>query len=73
MQVTGYTGHGKSGGLQQHSMGDMYPYTVIRKGKDASVFCAMDCRTGKEGNLRLSYEEARADAAALLIRNMMHG
>lgn len=67
-----YTGHLPSGGLQKHSVGDMYPYTVIRKGAQAERFCAMDTRTGNEGAEHGTYLEAAQDIASLKIRNMMH-
>ena len=68
---TGYTGHG-SFGLQNHSKGPLWPYTVIREGARAEKFLAMDLRTGKCGRPFGSYKEAEIDAAALLVRNMMH-
>ena len=67
---TGYTGHGPSGGIQRHSMGDMFPYTVAGTGN--GMWCAMDLRTGKEGHLRRTYKEAEIDVHSLKLRNMMH-
>lgn len=65
-----YTGHCKSGGLQQHSVGDLFPYTVIGTGDGR--WCAFDTRTGNEGDKRLTYKEAEIDVHALRLRNMMH-
>jgi hypothetical protein len=68
-----YTGHGaKTGGLQQHSIGDMFPYVVIREGARAQWHVAMDMRTGNTGHRRRSYLEAQQDIASLKIRNLMH-
>lgn len=75
MVGTGYTGHGSSGGIQGHSKGPMYPYTVIAKGNphEAPVrFCAYDLRTGNEGEQRGTYKEAEIDVYSLKLRNMMH-
>lgn len=69
-----YTGHGSNtGGLQRHSIGSLYPYTVIAKGDPAHPdWCAMDLRTGKEGRLYRTYKEAEIDVGTLLVRNLMH-
>lgn len=70
---TGYTGHGQSGGLQEHSKGELYPYTVIAVGKlDALQFQVMHCVTGQQGQRWNTYEEAEIDAYRLRIRDMMH-
>lgn len=77
--VAGYTGHGaNTGGLQQHSLGDLYPYTIIAKGdcsrgKAALSWHALDCRSGSEGPARRSYREAELDVHSAKIRNCMHG
>jgi hypothetical protein len=69
-----YKGHGaNTGGLQRHSVGDLYPYTVIRKGARAEQFLAFDMRTSNEGAPRRTYIEAAQDIASLRLRNMMHG
>jgi hypothetical protein len=76
MATAGYTGHGaRTGGLQQHSIGNLYPYTII--GVTTHPYAptqwqVMDCRTGNVGFLRGSYEDAERDVASLRIRNMMH-
>lgn len=73
MDTVAYSGHGaNTGRLQRHSVGYLYPYTVIRKGVNAEIFCAMDTRTGNEGQERMTYLEAEQDIASLKIRNMMH-
>lgn len=78
MVVAGYTGHGPSGGIQEHSKGALFPYTVIARGNAsrgtaALSWHAMDLRTGNEGKACRSYKEAELDAHSLRIRNMMHG
>lgn len=72
---TGYTGHGPSGGIQQHSKGGMFPFTVIAKGDPnrSLDWCAMDLRTGHEGTPRRTYKEAEIDVFSLKLRNMQHG
>lgn len=69
-----YTGHGSNtGGLQRHSIGDMYPYTVAGVGRLGQVrWVAVDLRTGNEGEVRLTYKEAELDVYSLKLRNMMH-
>lgn len=72
---TNYTGHGdNTGGLQRHSVGEMYPYTVIHYGslQGPLEYAAYDLRTGNEGKRRLTYKEAEIDVYSLKIRNMMH-
>lgn len=71
---TQYTGHGdNTGGLQRHSVGPLYPYTIIQKGcPDALQHVAFDLRTGKEGTPRRTYKEAELDVHSLKLRNMMH-
>lgn len=71
-----YLGHANSGGLQKHSIGDEYPYTIVGTQHNAwapTKWYVMDTRTGKCGELRRSYKEAAADLWSLKIRNMMHG
>lgn len=70
-----YTGHGaKTGGLQQHSIGDLYPYTVMAVGHGPTklMYCAFDCRSGSTGRERHTYAEAERDIHTARIRNMMH-
>ena len=68
--AVGYTGHGaNTGGLQGHSIGVNYPYTVIGVG---SHWAAMDLRTGRTGNKQRSYKEAELDITSLKLRNLMH-
>lgn len=44
-----YTGHGaNTGGLQGHSVGAEYPYTVVKvENGDRKVWRIIDCRTGE--------------------------
>jgi len=45
------SGHNGTGGLQNHSMGDLYPMTVRVILKDEDFFCqAFHCITGWEGS-----------------------
>lgn len=70
-----YLGHAGSGGLQRHSIGAEYPYTIIGvcDSLDAPVeWQVLDTRTGNLGHRRLTYNLAAQDLWALKIRNMMH-
>lgn len=71
---TGYTGHGRSGGIQQHSKGDMFPYTVQAVGDPNRVleWQALDMRSGSTGPRRATYKLAQLDVHSAQIRNMMH-
>lgn len=71
-----YLGHANSGGLQKHSIGAEYPYTIVGTQQNACAptkWFVTDTRTSKCGELRHSYKEAAADLWSLKIRNMMHG
>lgn len=65
---TGYTGHGSgTGGLQQHSVGELYPLTIAGKtyGGDGRVFWQpMDLISGWKGLVYNTYPEAEAAARA---------
>lgn len=66
----GYTGHGaNTGGLQGHSVGEMYPYTVAMIG---DRWHAMDLRTGNVGPAQHTYQLAQMNVYSLRLRNMMH-
>lgn len=71
-----YTGHGaNTGGLQGHSVGSDYPYTIIGVADrlDAPTqWQVMDTRTGNRGTPRRTYREADIDLASLKLRNLMH-
>lgn len=56
-------------GLRGHSCGDNYPLTVIGVG---SKWCVLNCRSGSESELRLTYKEAEIDMYSLRVRNLMH-
>lgn len=60
-----YTGHlSNSGGLQGHSLGDIYPCTVIVTG--LWKYQGVDLIKGYKGELRDTYEEALADVKQYL-------
>ena len=42
-----HQGHAGEGGLQKHSVGGCYPFTVFGKG-DPTAYGVLDCATGKE-------------------------
>ena len=59
-------------GLRGHSIGDLYPYTVVAIGAYPVQFAAMDLRTGRTGHLRGSYAAAAIDVAGLRVRNLIN-
>jgi len=72
-----YQGHGKgTGGLQRHSVGAEYPYTIIARqsGPEAPLrWHVMDTRTGHESKGFSTHKAAEIEIASLKLRNMMHG
>ena len=76
MSQVEYLGHANSGGLQKHSIGAEYPYTIVGTQQNQCAptkwYC-MDTRTGNRSPLRHSYKEAQIDLHSLKVRNMMHG
>ena len=60
-------------GLRGHSVGSLYPYTVLAIGVNPTRYAAMDLRTGNTGHERATYRQAEIDIVALRVRNMMHG
>lgn len=71
---TGYTGHGRSGGIQQHSKGPLFPYTVIAVGdpNTSLQYQAFDMRSGSTGHRRATYQQAEMYIHSARLRNMMH-
>lgn len=62
-------------GLRGHSVGELYPYTVIAIGhgpEQRLTWSAMDTRTGKNGREFQTYRQAEQDAVGLLIRNLIN-
>lgn len=72
-----YMGHGaNTGGLQAHSIGWEYPYTVIgvQRGPEGALrWAVMDTRNGQLGADKATQRECTIEIASLKIRNMMHG
>ena len=56
-------------GLRGHSCGAAYPLVVINVG---GKWVAFNCKTGREGVKRRTYQEAEIDLHSILIRNLMH-
>lgn len=57
-----YTGHNSVGGLQKHSTGDDYPWTVIAVGDLQPVeWQAYNCNTGRRGERRSVISQAQSD------------
>lgn len=71
-----YLGHGKgTGGLQAHSIGWEYPYTVIgvQRGQEGALrWAVMDTRNGQIGADKATQRECTIEIASLKIRNMLH-
>ncbi len=68
----GYTGHAPNSGLQRHSLGDHYPYTLIGIGFPTVRYAAFDCRTGNVGRDFATAEEALRDIVGIRIRNLIN-
>lgn len=72
-----YTGHGvNTGGLQAHSIGWEYPYTVIgvQRGPEGALrWAVMDTRNGQIGVDKATHKQCEIEIASLKLRNMMHG
>lgn len=57
------TGHNVVGGLQRHSTGETYPWTVIAEGDLCPpLYRAYNCITGRKGPVRESCRQAHDDA-----------
>lgn len=78
MQTNAYETKGHSAiapGLRGHSVGELYPYTIIAIGhgpEQRLTWAAMDTRTGLNGREFRTYQEAERDAVGLLIRNLIN-
>lgn len=62
-------------GLRGHSVGELYPYTIIAIGHGPDqrlTWSAMDTRTGRNGREFPTYRQAEQDAVGLLIRNLIN-
>lgn len=62
-------------GLRGHSVGELYPYTIIAVGhgpEQRLTWSAMDTRTGRNGREFRTYQDAERDAVGLLIRNLIN-
>lgn len=72
-----YKGHGVgTGGLQAHSIGWEYPYTImgVQRGPEGALrWVVMDTRNGQLGADKATHKECEIEIASLKIRNMMHG
>lgn len=71
-----YTGHGvNTGGLQAHSVGPEYPYTIIgvqRGAEGALRWAVMDTRNAQISVDKATYKECEIELYSLKLRNMMH-
>ena len=71
-----YLGHGTgTGGLQAHSIGWEYPYTIIgvQRGPEGSLrWAVMDTRNGQIGVDKATYKACEIEVASLKLRNMMN-
>lgn len=61
-------------GLQNHSVGETYPYTIEGVGNgDVTEWRVFNTCTGARGKLWRSQQEAVIDMTGIRIRDMMHG
>ena len=66
-----YTGHNPRGGLQKHSTGDSYPWTVIGLGAEVIEYVAFNCNTQQRGPRRASCRQAHDDAETYANRDRL--
>lgn len=71
-QSTEYTGHNARGGLQKHSTGEIYPFTIIGVGYPKVQYCWMDTRDSRMGELKATYQLALIDFHQINVRQMMY-
>lgn len=67
--------HAGTGGLQKHSIGADYPFTLVAtqsNGYARLQWVVMDCSTGNISRKFHTSMEARIHLTSLRIRNMMH-
>lgn len=74
MGVAQYTGHGaNTGGLQQHSIGNMYPFTIEAYGNLRPVrWRWRNLVTGQVGNGQPTHNLAMIDLTSLRINTLMN-
>lgn len=66
-------GHAASApGLRGHSIGSLYPYTVVAIGAYPTQYAVMDLRTSCIGHVRSTYAAAELDLHSLRIRNLIN-
>ena len=66
-------GHAASApGLRGHSIGSLYPYTVVAIGAYPTRYAVMDLRTGRTGHERPTYAAAELDLHGVRIRNLIN-
>lgn len=53
--------HAGVGGLQSHSIGELYPWTIAGRGRNPVKWQAQNLLTGEKGPRRLTYEMAEYD------------
>ncbi len=58
-----YTGHGRSGALQEHSKGELYPYTIVGTCHNAGPtrYYWQNLLTGQRGEEMHTYNLAEID------------
>lgn len=67
--------HAGTGGLQRHSIGLDYPFTMVATHRHAAAplrWMVMDCRTGNMSQAFPTSQAARIHLNSILVRNCMH-
>lgn len=69
-----YTGHGKEYGLQQHSCGDMYPFTIVgtSQGHGPTKWRWENVKTGQFGEWQHTQNLAIIDLYNRKVTALMH-
>lgn len=69
-----YTGHGEHAGLQRHSVGEDYPFTIVgtSSGTGRTRYAWFNCQTGKQGEWKRTHKEAEIDLYATRVCSLMY-
>lgn len=69
-----YEGHGREAGLQQHSVGDLYPFTVVgtSRGLSPTLWRWQNLKTGQTGNWKRTQQEALIELCSIRVYSLMN-
>jgi hypothetical protein len=70
MKTVAHQGHMGNGGLQKHSVGEIYPWTIRGVGDTCQAFNCIDGRTGTQHPYVPNVEGSHAAAYALAMEDV---